>query len=110
MLGGEAGARRLSRLCMPASAGTVLRLLNRMPLPDQTDPRVVGVDDWVKRRGRSYGTIVVDLERHRVVDLLPDRTAVTLAAWLRQRLSACCMDLKIGRSSRNPVGGQAVRT
>ncbi len=70
---------------MPASADTVLRLLNRMHLPDQSDPRVVGVDDWIKRRGRSYGTIVVDLERRGVVDLLPNRTAVTLAAWLRQR-------------------------
>lgn len=84
-LGGEAGARLLSRLSMPASADTVLRLLNRMPLPDQTEPRVIGVDDWAKRKGRSYGTIVVDLEQRRVVDLLPDRTAATLAGWLRQR-------------------------
>jgi len=84
-LGGEAGARLLSRLSMPASADTVLRLLNRLPLPDQIEPRIIGVDDWAKRRGRSYGTIVVDLEQRRVVDLLPDRTAATLAGWLRQR-------------------------
>ena len=84
-LGGEASARLLSRLFMPASADTVLRLVKGMPLPDQAVPRVVGVDDWAKCKGRSYGTIVVDLERHRVVDLLPDRTAVTVAGWLRQQ-------------------------
>ena len=84
-LGGEAGARLLSRLSMPASADTVLRLLNRLPLPLPTGPRVIGVDDWAKRKGHSYGTIVVDLERRRVVDLLPDRTATTLAGWLQQR-------------------------
>ena len=84
-LGGEAGARLLSRLSMPASADTVLRLLKRLPLPHETEPRVIGVDDWAKHRGRSYGTIVVDLEQRRVVDLLPDRTAATLAGWLRQR-------------------------
>jgi transposase len=44
-----------------------------------------GTADEGKRKGRSYGTIIVDLERHRVVDLLPDRTAATLADWLRQR-------------------------
>ena len=84
-LGGEAGARLLSRLPMPASADTVLRLLNRLPLPLPSGPRVIGVDDWAKRKGRSYGTIVVDLERRRVVDMLPDRTATTLAGWLQQR-------------------------
>jgi transposase len=84
-LGGEAGARLLAHLSMPVSADTVLRLIKATPLPDQPMPRVVGVDDWAKRKGSSYGTIIVDLERHRVVDLLPDRSAATLADWLRQR-------------------------
>jgi hypothetical protein len=65
-LGGEGGARLLRRLSMPASANTVLRLVRQRPLPDRDAPRVVGVDDWAMRKGRTYGTIVVDLERRRV--------------------------------------------
>ena len=84
-LGGEAGARLLRRLAMPASADTVLRLIRRLPLPEQDVPRVVGMDDWALCRGRTYGTIMVDMERRRVADLLPDRTAATVAEWLRQR-------------------------
>jgi transposase len=42
------------------------------------------VDDWAVRKGRSYGTILVDLEQHQVVDLLPDRTSETLSTWLRE--------------------------
>ena len=85
-LGGEASARLLPRLAMPASADTVLRLVRRMPLPAQPEPpRAVGVDDWAVRKGRTCGTIVVDLERRRTLDLLPDRTATTLAEWLRHR-------------------------
>jgi Transposase/zinc-finger of transposase IS204/IS1001/IS1096/IS1165 len=84
-LGGEGGARLLQRLSMPASAGAVLRLVRGLPLPEPAPPRVVGVDDWALRKGRTYGTIVVDLERRRVLDLLPDRTAETLADWLRHQ-------------------------
>ncbi len=84
-LGGEAGARLLHHLAMPASADTVLRLICRRPLPEQGALRVVGVDDWAVRRGRTYGTIVVDMERRCVADLLPDRTATTVAGWLQQR-------------------------
>jgi transposase len=81
-LGGEGSARLLQHLSMPASADTVLRLVRSLPLPEPEPPRVVGVDDWALRKGRTYGTIVVDLERRRVLDLLPDRTAETLAGWL----------------------------
>ena len=62
-LGGEAAARLLHRLAMPASPDTVLRLVRGLPFLAPEPPRVVAVDDWALRKGRSCGTIVVDLER-----------------------------------------------
>jgi transposase len=87
-LGGEAGARLLPHLAMTTRADPLLRLVRRLPLPPPKEPRVLGVDDWAAlRKQRTYGTILVDLERRRVVDLLPDWTATTLALadWLRRR-------------------------
>lgn len=83
-LGGEAGARLLAQLAMPTSADTVLRLVCRPPAETHPTPRVLGIDDWAWRKGQSYGTILVDLEQHCPVDLLPDRTAETLEKWLRE--------------------------
>lgn len=82
-LGGAPAARLAQRLAMPVSGDTLLRLVRAGTLPSRPEPRVIGIDEWAWRRGCRYGTIIVDFERHAVLDLLPDRDAERVAAWLR---------------------------
>ena len=82
--GGAPGARLAERLAMPVSGTTLLRMIRAQAVAPQAGPRVLAIDEWAWRRGHRYGTILVDLERKAVIDLLPDRQAETVAEWLRK--------------------------
>jgi hypothetical protein len=81
--GGEAGARLSAHLGLPSSLDQLLRVLQHTPVPERPTPRVLGFDEWAWRKRRRYGTILVDLETHQVVDLLPDDQRATITAWLQ---------------------------
>lgn len=82
-LGGAAGVRLSRRSGFTVSRNTLLRLVRKMPLPSVDSIQTLGVDDFAFRKRQTYGTILVDLEQSRPIALLKDRSADTLAEWLK---------------------------
>src|SRR3954447_7652192 len=87
-LGGRAGASLAEELGIVAARDALLRRMKGAPLPEVGKIRVLGVDDFAFKKGSTYGTILVDLERHKVVDLLPERSQERLVAWFERHPGA----------------------
>lgn len=104
--GGRPGERLMERLGMPVSDDTILRHLKRNAsrVDDQPSARIVGIDDWSWRKSWRYGTIIVDLERRKVMDILEDRSVVSVARWLKQHPS-----IEVVSRDRCGVYAQAAR-
>ncbi|WP_246223552.1 transposase [Fulvivirga kasyanovii] len=82
-LGGNKGAIISGLAGVPVSCSTLLRVVKNLPITAEGETSgVIGVDDWAFKKAKTYGTIIVDLNRRKVIDLLPDREAATLCGWL----------------------------
>lgn len=104
-LGGRPAQALARRLLVPASKDRFLRGARTMVGPASEPLRVIGIDDWAWRKGQRYGTVICDLERRQVIDLLPDREPATVKAWLRAH-----PDIRITARDRNGgYGGAATR-
>jgi transposase len=81
---GADAAQIASSFGVPTTAKTIIRRVLQLPLPSEGSVYKVGIDEWAWKKGHRYGTILVDLEKRRVVQLLADRSVETSKAWLRK--------------------------
>lgn len=82
--GGQMGTRQADRTGIATTPSTVLRRVMQLPAPARRAVRVLGVDDFAWKKRFTYGTILVDLERRKMIDVLADRESATVEAWLKK--------------------------
>ena len=104
-LAGRAGVRLAAKVGIRTSRNSLLRLVRAVPDPEVGRVRVLGVDDFAVKRGHHYGTVLIDCENHRVLDLIEGRDASPLAGWLLEHVSpeVICRD----RASSYAEGARA---
>ena len=96
-LGGRPGQSFARRLVIAVSKDTLLRVVRRRTAVPSSSRKVVGIDDWAWKRGHRYGTIICDLQQRRIIDILPDREAATVATWLAEHPSITIIARDVGR-------------
>src|SRR5258708_8749631 len=82
--GGQMGTRQADRTGIATTPSTLLRHLMQLPAPTLRPVRVLGVDDFAWKKRFTYGTILVDLERRKIIEILADRESTTVEKWLRE--------------------------
>ena len=105
-LGGRPAERLINRLGLPVSDDTILRRLKKNAQPAPCTAQIVGLDEWAKRKGWNYGTIVVDLERRTVIDVLDKHSTQVVEDWLlaHPEIRTICRD-RNGRYARAARAG-----
>lgn len=83
-LSGNQGRVISQHLSVSISRSTHTRIAHRQQLPQIKSPQVLGVDDWAYRKGVSYGTVLIDMETSRPIDLLESRDGKDLKKWLKK--------------------------
>ncbi|WP_143150995.1 transposase [Chitinophaga sancti] len=81
LTGSNVGSKLSMLHSIRISASSILRLIHKAPLIKFQVPEVLGIDDWAYKKRIKYGSVIVDLERHRIIDLLPDQKALIVKKW-----------------------------
>ncbi|MGI8543957.1 MAG: ISL3 family transposase [Aridibacter sp.] len=102
-VGGRAGAKVTERLAIKVSRQTLIRRILKVPPSEVVVPRVIGIDDFALRRGQVYGTLLIDLERRKALDMIPSREAADVAQWLKKY-----PEVEVVSRDRSPIYANAV--
>jgi transposase len=84
LMGGNGGQKICRVMHIPVCSSTLIRAIHNQPLEKNATPRVLGIDDWSFKKRLRYGTVMVDMERRKIIELLPDRETATVENWLKE--------------------------